>query len=63
MEKIAALIDRARVNTITVLMMEVPCCGGLFYLVQEAQKKADRKVPVKKIILGLQGEVIREEWC
>jgi ferredoxin len=61
-EKITAMIDRAQVNTITVLMMEVPCCGGLFYLVKEALEKATRKVPVKKVILSLQGEVIREEW-
>jgi len=61
-EKITAMIDRAEVNTITVLMMEVPCCGGLLSIVKEALQKASRKVPVKKMILSLQGEVIREEW-
>jgi len=61
-EKITAMIDRAEVNTITVLMMEVPCCGGLLSIVKEAMQKAGRKVPVKKMILSLQGDVIREEW-
>ena len=28
-EKLTAMIDIAKVNTITVMMMEVPCCGGL----------------------------------
>ena len=27
-EKLTAMIDIAKVNTITVMMMEVPCCGG-----------------------------------
>jgi len=33
-EKIRRLIDEAKVNTITIMMMEVPCCGGLSQLVQ-----------------------------
>lgn len=61
-EKLTAMIDIAAINTITVMMMEVPCCGGLLQMVHAALAKASRKVPVKKIIVGINGEVIREEW-
>jgi NAD-dependent dihydropyrimidine dehydrogenase PreA subunit len=61
-EKLTAMIDIASINTITVMMMEVPCCGGLLQMVHAALAKASRKVPVKKIIVGINGEVIREEW-
>jgi NAD-dependent dihydropyrimidine dehydrogenase PreA subunit len=61
-EKLTSLIDNARVNTITVMMMEVPCCGGLLQMVRMAQSKASRKVPVKKIIIGINGEVLEEDW-
>lgn len=61
-EKLTAMIDVAKVNTITVMMMEVPCCGGLLQMVKTAQADASRKVPVKKIIVGINGEVIQEEW-
>jgi len=61
-EKLAAMIDTAGINTITVLMMEVPCCGGLLQMVRAAQQKTNRKVPVKKVIAGINGEVLSEEW-
>ena len=35
-EKIRRLIDEAKVNTITVMRMEVPCCGGLLQIVNAA---------------------------
>jgi NAD-dependent dihydropyrimidine dehydrogenase PreA subunit len=60
--KIAALIDDAKVNTITVMIMEVPCCGGLLRMVQEAQQMSSRRVPVKVVIISIKGEVINEEW-
>jgi Pyruvate/2-oxoacid:ferredoxin oxidoreductase delta subunit len=61
-EKLAEMIDRSRLNTITVMMMEVPCCGGLQQLVSMALAKAQRKVPMKKIIVSLKGEILAEEW-
>jgi NAD-dependent dihydropyrimidine dehydrogenase PreA subunit len=61
-EKLSAMIDLAKVNTITVMMMEVPCCGGLLQMVKAAQSNSSRKVPVKQMITSLTGEVIKEEW-
>jgi NAD-dependent dihydropyrimidine dehydrogenase PreA subunit len=61
-EKIVELIDIAKINTLTVIMMQVPCCGGLLQLAKQAAAKASRKIPVKSIIISLQGEVIQEEW-
>lgn len=52
----------ALANTITILRMEVPCCGGLTQLVKTAVGETGRKVPVKEIILSIKGEKIREEW-
>ena len=61
-DKLAAMIDLSHINTITVAIMEVPCCGGLMSIVAEAQRKAKRKVPVKKVVISLQGETLSEEW-
>lgn len=62
LEKIIRLIDESRVNTITVAIMEVPCCGGLSHLVQMATERAQRKVPVKEVVIGIRGDIISEEW-
>jgi NAD-dependent dihydropyrimidine dehydrogenase PreA subunit len=61
-QKLTALVDHAGVNTITVMIMEVPCCGGLLQLVRSATSKAQRKVPVKAVQVGIQGEILSEEW-
>jgi len=60
--KLTALIDVAQVNTITVMIMEVPCCGGLLRAAQMAAQAASRKVPLKVVVVGVDGEVRREEW-
>jgi len=62
LQKLVMLIDQARVNTIQVLVMEVPCCSGLLRLVDQALKMATRKVPVKATVIGVNGEVLSEEW-
>jgi NAD-dependent dihydropyrimidine dehydrogenase PreA subunit len=61
-QKLVALIDNAKVNTITVMMMEVPCCGGLLQMVRSALSQASRKVPVKQMIVGINGEILQEVW-
>jgi ferredoxin len=61
-EKITALIDKANINTLTVLTMEVPCCRGLLALAQEAAKKATRKIPIKSVVIALDGTKQSEEW-
>ncbi|MDD3739085.1 MAG: 4Fe-4S ferredoxin [Lentimicrobiaceae bacterium] len=60
--KITEMIDLAQINTITVVIMEVPCCGGLVQLVRTATENASRKVPIKKIVIGVQGEIKEESW-
>lgn len=62
LEKITALIKDAGINTITVLRMEVPCCGGLTWLVKQALEKSMVKVPVKQVIVGINGEIQEEAW-
>lgn len=62
-EKIRALIDKAQINTLTVIVMEVPCCRGLLQLALNAASKAQRKVPIKHVTIGISGDVLSEEWC
>lgn len=61
-EKIKSWFEDAKINTLTVMIMQVPCCMGLVNLVRQALSASKRKVPVKYIVVGLQGEVLSEEW-
>ena len=61
-QKIKSWIDDAKINTLTVMIMQVPCCMGLVNIAQEAMASSKRKVPVKAIVVGLQGDILSEEW-
>ena len=61
-EKIKSFIDDAQINTLTVMIMQVPCCGGLVAMAQQALQQAKRKIPVKSIVVSLQGDILSEEW-
>jgi hypothetical protein len=63
LEKIRGLYEDAKINTMTVVIMQVPCCRGLAGLALQALKESSRKVPVKFVIVSLQGEVLQEEWA
>jgi ferredoxin len=62
LNKLIELIDNANINTLTVMTMEVPCCSGLLGLAKKAVDNASRKIPVKSIIVGIKGDILKEEW-
>ena len=61
-DKLTSMINDARINTMTVLRMEVPCCGGLLQMAQTAAQNSGRKIPLKEIVVGVQGDVLSEQW-
>jgi hypothetical protein len=61
-EKIKSLIDDAKINTLTVMTMQVPCCAGLVAVAEEALHSAKRKIPIKSIVVSLQGDILSEDW-
>ncbi|MCP4229691.1 MAG: 4Fe-4S ferredoxin [bacterium] len=62
LQKVKSWLEDAEINTLTVLIMEVPCCMGLLAMAQQAVAESSRKVPLKSVLIGIQGDVLREEW-
>ena len=58
-EKIAELLKNNTVYSLTVAIMEVPCCSGLFQMVQKAVELSGTRLPVKRVVIGLDG-IIRK---
>jgi len=61
--KLVDLINESKINTLQVVIMEVPCCGGLLQLAKRAVEKAGRKVPIKCVIVGIEGNIVDEYWA
>ena len=62
LEKIKSMINDSRINTLQVVIMEVPCCGGLLGLAQKAIQESGRKIPLKLSIVSVRGEVLQDDW-
>ena len=61
-EKITALMDHSQIASLTVVMMQVPCCRGLLALAQKARDQAHRKIPVRAMIVGIDdGSILMEQ--
>lgn len=62
LSKVMRLIDEAKINTLTVVIMEVPCCSGLLQMARAAVAQSSRKIPLKMMKISLEGQVLAEEW-
>jgi Pyruvate/2-oxoacid:ferredoxin oxidoreductase delta subunit len=56
-EKLAAIISAGGVKSVTVVRMEVPCCGGISRLAREAIAASGRDVPLRDVIVGADGQL------
>ncbi len=60
LEKLTSLVDDAGVKSLTVMIMQVPCCSGLLHLARRAVEQAARKVPIHFLVVGLRGEILQQ---
>jgi len=56
LKKFTEIFRSAGVRSVTVAMMEVPCCAGLNALVQQAMRNAGVNIPVEQVVIGVKGE-------
>jgi ferredoxin len=60
LEKLTAMIKDSNLQSITVMIMQVPCCGGLMQLAKDAIDLAGIEIPIKLIVIGVRGEILQE---
>lgn len=56
-EKLTELFTRSSIKSITVLKMEVPCCGGIAMAAQQALSACGKDIPLKVVTISIQGEI------
>jgi len=58
-EKLAELIRRNELRSLTVAIMTVPCCSGLDRMVRQAVEVAGVPLEVKKVVIGIEGQIVQ----
>jgi NAD-dependent dihydropyrimidine dehydrogenase PreA subunit len=56
-EKLAELVRRNHLNSLTVAIMTVPCCSGLERIIRQAVSLSGEPLEVRKVIVGIDGRV------
>ncbi|HBF38560.1 MAG TPA: ferredoxin [Firmicutes bacterium] len=59
-EKLTAILEQNEIKSITVLRMEVPCCGGIVHAVKQALINSGKMLPCQMITLSTDGNIIKE---
>jgi hypothetical protein len=55
-DKLAQIFSANTIKSITVAIMEVPCCRGLDVMAREALRQSEKDIPLETIIIGVDGE-------
>jgi ferredoxin len=57
-DKMTTILSSHNIKSITIAKMEVPCCGGVNFVVNQALQKSGKKIPVKDYTISIKGEAV-----
>jgi len=60
-QKFADIFKAADLRSVSVLVMEVPCCEGLPVILARGMEKAGKRIPMEKVVISARGEVLGRE--
>ncbi len=56
-EKLAELLRVSSIKSVTVVRMEVPCCGGIVMAAKQACAASGKTIPFKEVTISIQGTI------
>lgn len=57
-QKLMVMFRETGVRSVTVVVMEVPCCSGLVHLVKKALESSDTEIPFTYKVVGIEGTIL-----
>ena len=58
-EKLEAIIRENDIRDVTIVRMEVPCCGGLEYAAKQALQRSGKFIPWRVVTISVDGRILR----
>lgn len=56
--KLTEILRNNDIRSVTVVRMEVPCCGGIEYAVKQALKESGKFIPWNVVTISVDGEIL-----
>ncbi len=60
-EKFRDIFSQSDIKSVTVVVMEVPCCHGMPRIVQAGMDEAGKNIPLEVVTISVQGKIISRE--
>ena len=57
-EKLTAILEQNDVKSVTIIRMEVPCCGGLEQAAIKALKNSGKFIPWQVVTISIDGKIL-----
>ena len=57
LQKLTELFRNSALKSITVVRMEVPCCGGIVTAARQALAASGKEIPFTEVTIGIRGEI------
>ena len=57
-EKLTAIIQNNNIQSVTIVRMEVPCCGGLEMAAKKALQNSGKFIPWQVVTISIDGNIM-----
>lgn len=59
-EKLTEIIRQNNIKSVTIVRMEVPCCGGIQMAAQNALQASGKFIPWQVVVIGTDGRILED---
>ncbi|MBA3004216.1 MAG: 4Fe-4S ferredoxin [Desulfurivibrio sp.] len=60
-QKLTEIFASSGIKSITMAIMEVPCCANMRHIVSQALSRSGKAIPAQEVVISARGELLRRE--
>lgn len=60
-DRFTEIFKSGKLQSLTVLIMEVPCCSAMLQILKKAYDDAGEKLPIRQLVISTTGEILNEQ--
>lgn len=60
-DRFSDILRQKTIQSLTILIMEVPCCSSMLNIIKAAKENANSSVPVRQVVISTQGQILYDQ--